>query len=41
MKLNKFEEAIIDFTKTIEIDPRNIIAYLDRGINYSHLVGSA
>ena len=33
MKLNRFEEAIKDYTKSIEMEPRNLNAYLNRGIN--------
>ena len=32
MKLNRFEEAIKDYSKFIELEPRNLNAYLNRGI---------
>jgi tetratricopeptide (TPR) repeat protein len=37
LELKKYPEAVADFTKAIELDPKNVIAYDNRGKAYKAL----
>ena len=35
--LNKYQESVLDFSKAIELDPKNSYLYFGRGMSYEYL----